>query len=119
MKNNETRFLSMMSLVEKIRGACRKNIEETSEDGSTLFYIPNESGRKVTLIMNHSTDRFSVLVEHPMIKARMEFSIKNTDILVGSSYLEVFETSDRFIHVDFDNSNIEKDKQMTAKRSKK
>lgn len=70
------------------------------------------------LEIDHSTGLLLVEINHPLIKERIQFQIKDTDVLVGSSYIELYESSVRFIHLDFDLNNTKKNKDIIASRAK-
>ena len=111
-----TKYLTAMSLVEKIRKTCNKTlIKETPRGNSSVFSLVEDS---VELEIDHSTGLLLVEINHPLIKERIQFQIKDTDVLVGSSYIELYESSVRFIHLDFDLNNTKKNKDIIASRAK-
>ena len=111
-----TKYLTAMSLVEKIRKTCNKTlIKETSRGNSSVFSLVEDS---VELEIDHSTGLLLVEINHPLIKERIQFQIKDTDVLVGSSYVELYESSARFIHLDFDLNNTKRNKDIIASRAK-
>ena len=114
---NSTKYLTVMSLLERIRETCKKNSLQESSEGSMSVLTINKS---IVIYFNHQSDEIGILVEHPLIKTKMFFRLKDIDVLVGSYYIEFFENSEKFIHVDFDCYNIQKDDKMVkAKKIQK
>lgn len=114
-----TRYITAMALVEKIRATCKRRLRETTEESTSVFYSPEFSSKEFSISIDHSTGRILVYVYRPLIKLKEEFELKNTDVLVGTRYIELFETSEHFIHLDFDEDNIASEKKTEAPKQKR
>lgn len=115
MKKEDTKFITIMALIEKIRASCKNKLKETTEGNISVFSLSVAEDYEWSLKLDHSSDRIQIFLSRPMIKFKEEFSLREIDILVGVNYIEFYKSSERYVHLDFDQYNVTKDIEATAK----
>lgn len=71
------------------------------------------------VIVDTSTNMVMINLSLPMIKQTIMKKVSDCSILVSSSYIEFYSSSDDFIHLDFNETVKEQEKVLAVKSEKK
>lgn len=118
-KKEETKYLTMMALVEKVRATCKRRLRETTDNNLSIFFSSFLDQDEFCIWLDHSSNEIFVSIDRPFLKIKRVFDLKHTDILVGANYIEFFESEWNFVHLDFDQYNITKEEESTKPNPKK
>ena len=114
-KQDPNKYILMSTLVERIRTACKKNLKEKTDNSLSVFFSPSMGQDEFCIQLDHSSDKIFVSINRPILKIKRAFDLRKTDILVGTNYIEFFESEWNFVHLDFDPQNIKHEKETTPK----
>ena len=114
-KQDPNKYILMSTLAERIRTACKKNLKEKTDNNLSIFFSPSMEQDEFCFRLDHSSSKIFVSINRPILKVKRVFDLKKTDILVGTNYIEFFESEWNFVHLDFDPQNIKHEKETTPK----
>lgn len=85
-------------------------------EGHSVYTLVSSEYKRITLTMDESTNSVEIDVIHPLIKTRLVFKLKEIDVIFGGSYIEFYETADKFIHISFDTNNLKQDDELPIRK---
>lgn len=85
-------------------------------EGHSVYTLVSSEYKGITLTMDESTNSVEIDVIHPLIKTRLVFKLKEIDVIFGGSYIEFYESADRFIHISFDTNNLKQDDELPIRK---
>lgn len=85
-------------------------------EGHSVYTLVSSEYKRITLTMDKSTNSVEIDVIHPLVKTRLVFKLKEIDVIFGGSYIEFYESADRFIHISFDSNNLKQDDELPIRK---
>ena len=85
-------------------------------EGYSVYTLVSSEYKGITLTMDESTNSVEIDVIHPLIKTRLVFKLKEIDVIFGGSYIEFYESADKFIHISFDTNNLKQDDELPIRK---
>lgn len=85
-------------------------------EGHSVYILVSSEYKRITLTIDESTNSVEIDVIHPLVKTRLVFKLKEIDVIFGGSYIEFYESADRFIHISFDSNNLKQDDELPIRK---
>ena len=123
-------ILTAQNLIDTIDSKCRKNLsrhnnkgfsysKDVSEESVVYEISPKWTLPPSMVIVDTSTNMVMISLSLPMVKQTIMKKVSDCSILVSSSYIEFYRSSDDFIHLDFHEAVKEQEKVLAVKSDKK
>ena len=103
-------------LVRQVKNTCRNVHVLKTATGYEIAVLKVAEDYEFKLMIEDL--QIIALVRTPLVKERQLFTLKESEILISASYIEIYENENKFIHLDFSNNNFVMEDQAISQRKK-